>query len=82
MKAGQVLTLVRRFARQEGLTVRQLPGRGKGSHAMYLLLDSSGAEVERFGLTGHGSNDLSWRMLTRLEERLAPIFGEKWTEKS
>ena len=35
----------------------------------------------------HGSvetpdtRDLSWTVLTRLEERLAPLFGEKWVER-
>lgn len=47
---------------------------------MYQLLDADGAEVGRFGLTDH-PRDLSWQVLTRLEERLSPIFGDKWTEK-
>lgn len=47
---------------------------------MYQLLGPDGSEVERFGLTNH-PGDLSWLVLTRLEERLAPIFGENWTEK-
>ena len=80
MKPAQALTLVRKLARQHGLTVRELPGRGKGSHLIYALVDSSGAEVARFGLTGH-ARELSWTVLARLEERLAPVFGEKWTER-
>ena len=80
MKPAQALTVVRKLARAHHLTVHQLPGRGKGSHQIYALVDSSGAEVERFGLTGH-SRELSWTVLTRLEERLAPLFGEKWMER-
>ena len=57
-----------------------LPDRDKGSHQIYALVDSSSAEVERFGLTGH-PRELSWTVLTRLEERLAPVFGEKWMER-
>jgi hypothetical protein len=80
MKPAQALTAVRKLARAHHLTVRQLPDRGKGSHQIYALVDSSGAEVERFGLTGH-PRELSWTVLTRLEERLAPLFGEKWVER-
>ena len=80
MKPAQALTVVRKLARAHHLAVRQLPDRGKGSHQIYTLVDSSGAEVERFGLTGH-PRELSWTVLTRLEERLAPIFGEKWMER-
>jgi hypothetical protein len=80
MKPAQTLAVVRRLARAHHLVVRQLPGRGKGSHQIYVLVDSSGAEIERFGLTGH-PRELSWTVLTRLEERLAPVFGEKWMER-
>lgn len=80
MKPAQTLAMVRKLARERNLTVRELPGRGKGSHRIYVLADSSGSEVERFGLTGH-ARELSWTVLARLEERLAPLFGEKWTER-
>ncbi len=80
MRPERVLTLVRKLARQHDLTVALMTGRGKGSHQMYRLLGMDGTEVERFGLTSH-PGDLSWLVLTRLEERLAPIFGDKWTEK-
>jgi hypothetical protein len=80
MKPAQALAVVRRLARAHHLVVRQLPGRGKGSHQIYVLVDSSGAETERFGLTGH-PRELPWTVLTRLEERLAPLFGEKWMER-
>jgi hypothetical protein len=81
MRSAQALTLIRRLARQRKLTVMPLPGRGKGSHEIYVLADASGAEVARFGLTGHRSKDLSGLVLRRLEERLEPVFGEKWTER-
>ncbi len=80
MKPAAALSLIRKHARGNGLNVRELPGRGKGSHRMFTLEDSSGAQVGDFGLTGH-PRDLSWTVLTRLEERLAPLFGERWTEK-
>jgi hypothetical protein len=80
MKPAQALAVVRKLARAYHLTVRQLPDRGKGSHQIYALVDSSGAEIERFGLTRH-PRGLSWPVLTRLEERLAPLFGEKWMER-
>lgn len=80
MRPTQALSLVRKLARQHNLTVTVMSGRGKGSHQMYQLLDSDGSEACRFGLTHH-PRDLSLTLLTRLEERLAPVFGEKWTEK-
>lgn len=84
MRGAQALTLVKKLAHQHGLTVVQMLDprgrkRGKGSHAIYALLDANGSEVVRFGLTDH-PGDLSWTLLNRLEERLAPVFGEKWTE--
>jgi hypothetical protein len=80
MKPAQTLAMVRKLARAHDLAVRQSSRRGKGSHETYVLVDSSGHEVERFGLTGH-ARELSWTVLTRLEERLAPLFGEKWMER-
>jgi hypothetical protein len=77
MKPAAALSLIRRRAREHNLTVRELPGRGKGSHRMYMLEDSSGTRVGDFGLTGH-PKELSWTVLERLEERLAPLFGERW----
>lgn len=80
MKPAQVLSLIRRLAREHGLAVTELPGRGKGSHRIYPLTDSSGAEVARLGLTGH-PRDLSWTVLRQIELGLEHLFGEKWTEK-
>jgi hypothetical protein len=79
LKPAAALTLIRRHARANGYVVRELPGRGKGSHRIYALDDSSGLEVARFGLTSH-PRELSWKLLTDLERGLAPLFGDKWTE--
>jgi hypothetical protein len=80
MRPAQMLSLVRRHARARDLTVRELPGRGKGSHRLFAIEDAAGAEVARFGLTGH-ARDLSWTVLGQLEEGLEHLFGEKWTER-
>jgi hypothetical protein len=80
MRPAEALILVRRIAREHELRVRELSGRGKGSHRIFALDDAAGKEVARFGLTGHRA-DLSWTVLRRLEERLAPWLGERWTEK-
>ncbi len=80
MRAAQVLTLVRKLARQHDLTVEELPGRGKGSHRIYRLLDHTDTELVRFGLTDH-PRDLSWSLLRALEDGMAPWFGQNWTEK-
>lgn len=84
MKPNQALQVVRRTAREHGMSVVKLTNQGKsqgkGSHTMYALVDSSGHEVARFGLTGH-ARDLSWGVFRKLEDGLTPWFGEKWTEK-
>ena len=78
MKPAQVLTLVRKLARQDHLIVEELLKRGKGSHRIFILVDAEGNEVGRFGLTGH-SRDLSWKVLENTERTLAHLPGEKWT---
>lgn len=79
MKPATALSLIRRHARTNGYALRELPVRGKGSHRIYALDDSSGRELARFGMTSH-PRDLSWRLLTDLETALGPLFGDKWTE--
>ncbi|MGH3546379.1 MAG: hypothetical protein ACRDPW_10730 [Mycobacteriales bacterium] len=54
--------------------------RGKGSHEQWALLDQDGNEVAHVGFTGH-PKDLSWKLLRRFEETLAPWFGENWMEQ-
>jgi hypothetical protein len=70
--------LVRRLSRARGLSVRELPGRGKGSHRLFAI-DARGAEVARFGVTGH-ARDLSWIVMTHIQDGLAHVLGDKWTE--
>lgn len=76
----QALALVRVHARRHELSVVEMVGRGKGSHRLYQLVGRNGIEVARFGLTDH-PGDMSVGLVRRLEQRLAPVFGEKWTEK-
>lgn len=80
MKPAAALQQVTRVARKHGYRVTELPGRGKGSHRVFTVL-RDGAEVARFGLTGHGDRELSWTMMRQIEDGLAHLFGEKWMEK-
>jgi len=80
MRPAQALSLVRRVARHHGMSVVERPGRGKGSHRLYALVDSDGSEVARFGLTDH-PKDLSWPLLQPLEDGLVPLFGAKRLDK-
>jgi hypothetical protein len=80
IRPAAALATIRRHAREKGFAVRELPRRGKGSHRIFVVVDSSGAELARFGLTGH-RRELSWKVLTELEKALAPSFGEGWMEK-
>lgn len=67
---------VTRVARKHGYQVAQLKGRGKASHAVFVILDSDDNEVARFGLTGHGDRELSWTMMRQIEGGLAHLFGK------
>jgi hypothetical protein len=80
LRPTAVLALVRKHARQHGLSVKEEPGRGKGSHRLYVVVDADMVEVGRFSLTGH-SRELSWTVLRSVEEALAPLFGDKWMEE-
>jgi len=67
-------------ARLRGLTVTQLPGRGKVSHSIWVVLDDGGHELGRIGLTGHAG--AMTRTVTRsCEEALEPVFGEGWLDR-
>ncbi|GAA3363989.1 hypothetical protein [Saccharopolyspora gregorii] len=79
LKPAKVLSLARRAARGAKATIKEIPGRGKGSHRIFAVYDRDGAEVARFGLTGH-NKEISWHVLTHVETGLAPVFGEKWLE--
>ena len=80
LSARQALALVRLHARRHNLVVIEMVGRGKGSHRLYQLVADDGREVTRFGLTDH-PGDMSAGLVRRLEQRLEPLFGLKWTEK-
>ncbi|MEA5366893.1 hypothetical protein VA596_45695 [Amycolatopsis sp., V23-08] len=80
MKASAVLQLARAAARRKGHRVEHLPGRGKGSHVVYVVLDADDDVIGRFTLTNH-SRDVSIGVLRAIEDGLAHVFGEKWMEK-
>jgi predicted RNA binding protein YcfA (HicA-like mRNA interferase family) len=80
MKAQAALQLARSAARRSGYGVEQVPGRGKGSHAIYDVVDVDGNVVGRFTLTNH-PRDVSIGVLRSIEAGLAHLFGEKWMEK-
>lgn len=82
MTAEQATQLAKKAARKNGYKVEYLPGRGKGSHHIYAVLDADGNEVGRFGLTDHGSKDVSWKVLREVESALAGLFEDtRWMEK-
>lgn len=76
----QVLKAVRTHARRLGYSVEQLPKRGKGSHTIWVILDSEGSELGRIGLTGH-SGQQSQKVTRSNEAALEGIFGEGWLDK-
>lgn len=78
--ASEALKLIRRAARKNGCTVEQLPKRGKGSHTIWVVLDTSGIEVGRVALTGH-TGDMSWTVTRSTESALELIFGQGWMDK-
>lgn len=77
--SGEALKLIRKAARKSGWAVKQLPKRGKGSHSIWVVVNESGDELGRVGLTGH-SGDMSWTVTRSIEEALEPIFGEGWMD--
>lgn len=78
--ASAALRLIRRAARKNGYTVEQLPKRGKGSHKIWVVCDTSGTEVGRVALTGR-TGDMSWTVTRSTESALESIFGEGWMDK-
>ena len=80
MRPAKVLTLARKAARSRELTVAEVPGRGKGSHRIFVVLDGDGTQVGRFAVTGH-NRELSWTVLRSVEDALSHLFGEKWLEE-
>lgn len=80
LRPTAVLALVRRHARQHEFTVRELPGRGKGSHRLYVVLDADDREVGRIAIPDH-RRESSWTVLRSIEQALAHEFGERWMEE-
>jgi hypothetical protein len=80
MKAQAVLQLARAAARREGCTVEPVPGRGKGAHQLYAVLDADRNILATFTLTHH-PRDLSIGVLRAVEKGLESLFGERWMEK-
>lgn len=76
MRSATALSVIRRHARGSGHTVRPLTGRGRGSHRIYALVDSSGAEVARFGLTTQ-RRYLSRRLFAEIEQALGPLIANE-----
>ena len=79
LKPPAVLRLVRRAAHRCGLQLEEKPGRGKGSHRIFVVLDADGAELARFAITGH-NREVSWTVLRTIEKALEHLFGAKWME--
>jgi hypothetical protein len=79
LKPPAVLRMARRAAHRCGLQVEEKPGRGKGSHRIFVVLDADGAELARFAITGH-SREVSWTVLRTIEKALEPLYGAQWVE--
>lgn len=78
-KPTPLLARINRLARKADLVIAELPGRGRGSHRMFVI--RRGEEVVAdFTLTGHGDRELSWTVLRQTERKLTHLFGERWME--
>jgi hypothetical protein len=80
LRPTAVLALVRKHSSRRGFTVQELPGRGKGSHRLYVVLDADELEVGRIAVPDH-RRELSWTVLHSVESALAHEFGERWMEE-
>ncbi|WP_431031180.1 hypothetical protein [Plantibacter sp. RU18] len=78
--AKDVLKSMRKHARRLGYSVESIPGRGKGSHSIWVVLDPSGKELGRIGLTGH-TGDMSHTVTRSNEQALEGLFGKGWLDK-
>lgn len=78
--AQQVLKAIRKNARRHGWTVEKLTKRGKGSHAIWVVLGVDGNELGRVGLTGHAGS-MSQTVTRSSEQALLDLFGEGWLDK-
>ncbi|MFC7342403.1 hypothetical protein [Saccharopolyspora griseoalba] len=80
LRTRALLALLRRRAREHDLGVAELPGRGKGSHRIYALVDADGEEASRITLPDH-RRELTWTVLRCVEAQLAPQLGDRWMEE-
>jgi hypothetical protein len=84
--ARQALALLRKAARNRGLTVDQVVNpatgkpRGKGSHEVWALYDGQGAEIARGALTKH-PGEMSWAVTRSFEEAFQEVLGEGWMDR-
>jgi hypothetical protein len=78
--AKQVLAIVRKHTRNNGMTLAKLPKRGKGSHTIWAIRDANGQEVARLALTGH-TGAMSHTVTRNNELALESIFGIGWMDK-
>jgi hypothetical protein len=75
-----LLTRVRRQARRHGCVIKEMSGRGKGSHRLSVGLDRNDLEIGRFAVPDH-RRELSWTVLRNIEAVLVHEFGERWMEE-
>jgi len=75
-----VLSAARKSAKRLGLTVEQLPRRGKGSHTIWVVLNDAGTELGRLALTGHAGH-MSQTVTRSCENALEGVFGKGWLDK-
>ena len=86
LSARQALNLLRKAARDKGLTVEQVVNpktgkpRGKGSHEGWVLKNAKGEELARGGLTKH-PGDMSKKVTRNFEKAFESEFGEGWMEQ-
>ena len=56
-----------------------VPGRRKGSHRLYAVVDQHGTHLDRFVVPQH-PRELSWLVLRSIESGLAHLSGASWME--
>lgn len=84
--AKQALACLRKVARRKGYSVEQVVNpatgrpRGNGSHEIWALMDDTGNEIARGGLTKH-PGDMSWTVTRSFEEAFEKILGEGWMDR-
>ncbi|MBM7772272.1 putative RNA binding protein YcfA (HicA-like mRNA interferase family) [Actinokineospora baliensis] len=80
LRPRALITLLRKRARQHRCRIVEEPGRGKGSHRLYIVLGPDDVEVGRITVPDH-SRALSSTVLRSVERALAHQFGDRWLEE-